>query len=87
MTVPNAHPHRSGNVAVVHNGIIENFRDIREEMEAAGLYACALAYNAEALAVLTVSDHLKDGSSDLTADERETLFQGALEVAVAALKA
>ncbi|MHA6525675.1 purine-nucleoside phosphorylase [Tessaracoccus sp. G1721] len=57
------------------------------EMEAAGLYACALAHNAEALAVLTVSDHLKDGSSDLTADERETLFQGALEVAVAALKA
>ena len=57
------------------------------EMEAAGLYACALANDAEALAVLTVSDHLKDGSADLSADERETLFQGALEVAVAALKA
>lgn len=57
------------------------------EMEAAGLYACALANNAEALAVLTVSDHLKDGSSDLSAEERETLFEGALEVAVAALKA
>ncbi|MDH5531524.1 MAG: glutamine--fructose-6-phosphate aminotransferase, partial [Paracoccaceae bacterium] len=37
VTVPNAHPHRSGNVAVVHNGIIENFRDIREEMAAKGL--------------------------------------------------
>ena len=57
------------------------------EMEAAGLYACALANDAEALAVLTVSDHLKDGSADLSADERETLFQGALEAAVAALKA
>lgn len=56
------------------------------EMEAAGLYACALANRAEALAVLTVSDHLKDGAADLTADERETLFQGALEVAVAALR-
>ncbi len=29
-TEVNAHPHRSGNVAVVHNGIIENFRDLRE---------------------------------------------------------
>ncbi|MFZ1727438.1 MAG: glutamine--fructose-6-phosphate transaminase (isomerizing) [Albidovulum sp.] len=37
VTVPNAHPHRSGKVAVVHNGIIENFRDIREEMTAKGL--------------------------------------------------
>jgi len=28
--VENAHPHRSGGVAVVHNGIIENFRELRE---------------------------------------------------------
>ena len=36
-TVGNAHPHRSGPVAVVHNGIIENFRDLREELAAQGL--------------------------------------------------
>ncbi|SFJ29770.1 glutamine--fructose-6-phosphate transaminase (isomerizing) [Jannaschia pohangensis] len=30
-SVPNAHPHRAGRVAVVHNGIIENFRTLREE--------------------------------------------------------
>lgn len=57
------------------------------EMEAAGLYACALTHDAEALGVMTVSDHLKDGSGDLTADERETLFQGALDVAIAGLNA
>ncbi|NEU34267.1 glutamine--fructose-6-phosphate aminotransferase, partial [bacterium LRH843] len=28
-TVTNAHPHKSGQVAVVHNGIIENFRELR----------------------------------------------------------
>ena len=28
-TVENAHPHRAGSVAVVHNGIIENWRDLR----------------------------------------------------------
>ncbi|RLL71856.1 glutamine--fructose-6-phosphate transaminase (isomerizing) [Paenirhodobacter hankyongi] len=38
-TVGNAHPHRSGPVAVVHNGIIENFRELREEAAAAGLTA------------------------------------------------
>ncbi|WCR09388.1 glutamine--fructose-6-phosphate transaminase (isomerizing) [Paracoccus stylophorae] len=36
-TEANAHPHRHGPVAVVHNGIIENFRDLRDELIAAGL--------------------------------------------------
>ena len=35
----NSHPHRdtTGRVAVVHNGIIENFADLRRELEAAGI--------------------------------------------------
>ena len=32
----NAHPHMSGKVAIVHNGIIENFRELREDMQAQG---------------------------------------------------
>src|SRR4029079_14831368 len=32
----NAHPHRSGRVAVVHNGIIENYRALKAELEAEG---------------------------------------------------
>lgn len=32
----NAHPHVAGSVAVVHNGIIENYRALREELSAAG---------------------------------------------------
>ena len=36
-TTQNAHPHASGPVAVVHNGIIENFRELRAELTAAGL--------------------------------------------------
>ncbi|PKQ11917.1 MAG: glutamine--fructose-6-phosphate transaminase (isomerizing) [Alphaproteobacteria bacterium HGW-Alphaproteobacteria-1] len=35
-TEKNAHPHRAGPVAVVHNGIIENFRELRAELAAAG---------------------------------------------------
>ena len=33
----NAHPHRAGPVAVVHNGIIENFRELRIELAGYGL--------------------------------------------------
>ena len=32
----NAHPHMSGKVAIVHNGIIENFRELRDELQADG---------------------------------------------------
>ncbi|HEY5347204.1 MAG TPA: glutamine--fructose-6-phosphate transaminase (isomerizing) [Rhizomicrobium sp.] len=32
----NAHPHASKRVAIVHNGIIENFRELREELIAKG---------------------------------------------------
>jgi len=36
-SVGDAHPRRSCPVAVVHNGIIENFRELREELAAHGL--------------------------------------------------
>jgi glucosamine--fructose-6-phosphate aminotransferase (isomerizing) len=32
----NAHPHRAGGVAIVHNGIIENYGELRRELEAVG---------------------------------------------------
>ncbi len=34
----NAHPHQdcTGNITVIHNGIIENFRELRDELEARG---------------------------------------------------
>ncbi|WOR14164.1 glutamine--fructose-6-phosphate transaminase (isomerizing) [Hyphomonas sp. FCG-A18] len=35
-TTTNAHPHVSGPVALVHNGIIENFRTLRGELEGKG---------------------------------------------------
>ncbi|MEY1555033.1 glutamine--fructose-6-phosphate transaminase (isomerizing) [Yoonia sp. R2331] len=36
-TVSNAHPHAATGVAVVHNGIIENFRELREFLAAQGI--------------------------------------------------
>jgi glucosamine--fructose-6-phosphate aminotransferase (isomerizing) len=35
-TENNAHPHATENLAVVHNGIIENFRELRHDLEAQG---------------------------------------------------
>jgi glucosamine--fructose-6-phosphate aminotransferase (isomerizing) len=35
-TVGNAHPHVAGSVALVHNGIIENFKPLRDELIADG---------------------------------------------------
>ncbi|QDH14210.1 glutamine--fructose-6-phosphate transaminase (isomerizing) [Formicincola oecophyllae] len=35
-TANNAHPHKVGDVAVVHNGIIENYAELKAELEAKG---------------------------------------------------
>ena len=51
-TVANAHPHQSGPVAVVHNGIIENFQELRRELAEAGL-AFESETDTETVALLT----------------------------------
>jgi glucosamine--fructose-6-phosphate aminotransferase (isomerizing) len=53
----NAHPHANERVAVVHNGIIENFRELREELKAKG-HAFASETDSEVVAHL-VADGLK----------------------------
>ncbi|MEL7529206.1 MAG: glutamine--fructose-6-phosphate transaminase (isomerizing), partial [Pseudomonadota bacterium] len=35
-TVSNAHPHQAGSVAIVHNGIIENYLELRDEVVSNG---------------------------------------------------
>lgn len=54
------------------------------DMESAGLYGAAAEFGREALTVLTVSDHLRDHGQDMSVEDRETKFQGALTLAVAA---
>ena len=69
-TTLNAHPHRSGPVAVVHNGIIENFRDLRTELTAAGL-TFESETDTETVALLT--RHLMDQGRTPVEAARETL--------------
>jgi purine-nucleoside phosphorylase len=59
------------------------FGVIGVEMEAAELYTLAAKYGVEALAVLTVSDHLVT-HEDTTAEEREKTFRSMIEVGLAA---
>src|ERR1700742_1482191 len=60
-TETNAHPHASPRLAVVHNGIIENFRALRQELTAKG-YAFATETNSE-IAAFVVEDELSKGKS------------------------
>ncbi|MGR3494250.1 glutamine--fructose-6-phosphate transaminase (isomerizing) [Citreimonas sp.] len=50
-TERNAHPHRAGSVAVVHNGIIENYKALREILAADG-YAPETDTDTETVALL-----------------------------------
>lgn len=63
---------------------LADYGTLAVEMEAAGLYGIAAEHDREALAVLTISDHLLDGSRDMSAEEREQNFGRALRLAVAA---
>jgi glutamine---fructose-6-phosphate transaminase (isomerizing) len=67
-SVGNAHPHKSGPVAVVHNGIIENFRELREELKAAGL-SFESETDTETVALLT-RFYLDQGLTPREATER-----------------
>ncbi|MCB4797319.1 purine-nucleoside phosphorylase [Neotamlana laminarinivorans] len=51
------------------------------EMEAAGLYTVAAKHNANALAILTISDSLVTGEKT-TSKERETTFKNMIEIAL-----
>ncbi len=66
-TVTNAHPHQSGPVAVVHNGIIENFRDLRQEMAAEGI-GSQTDTDTETI-VLLARHHMASGKSPRQAAE------------------
>jgi glucosamine--fructose-6-phosphate aminotransferase (isomerizing) len=60
-TENNAHPHTDGKVAVVHNGIIENFQEIKAELSAKGR-EFATETDTEVVVHL-VSDFLDQGKS------------------------
>ncbi|WP_339538481.1 glutamine--fructose-6-phosphate transaminase (isomerizing) [Pseudomonas sp. RA_15y_Pfl2_54] len=77
----NAHPHFSGDIAVVHNGIIENHEALREQLKALG-YVFTSDTDTEVIAHL-LSEKLKE-QPDLTAALKATVkeLHGAYGLAV-----
>jgi glutamine---fructose-6-phosphate transaminase (isomerizing) len=65
-TEVNAHPHRQGKVSVIHNGIIENHLELRNELEAHG---CRFASetDTEIFAHLADREMAKPGATDFRA--------------------
>ena len=93
--VSNAHPHQAGPVAVVHNGIIENYRELREKLAAAGA-TFVTETDTETVALLT-QHYMQNGMEPVdaakkTLDELEGayalcfLFEGEQDLIVAARK-
>ncbi|MEZ5655867.1 MAG: glutamine--fructose-6-phosphate transaminase (isomerizing) [Sphingobium sp.] len=60
-TTSNAHPHATGEVALVHNGIIENFKPLRDELLAKGRHFDSQT-DSEVVAHL-ISDLVEQGAS------------------------
>ncbi len=66
----NAHPHVAGNICVVHNGIIENYAELRDRLQKDG-YQFASETDTEIAAQL-INSHLSKGSDLLSAVKAAT---------------
>ena len=94
-SVKNAHPHRAGKVAVVHNGIIENFRELRAFLAENGI-GYETDTDTETVALLT-EYFLRQGNAPVEAAKQTIarlegayalcfLFEGEEDLLVAARK-
>ncbi|MEM8787827.1 MAG: glutamine--fructose-6-phosphate transaminase (isomerizing) [Pseudomonadota bacterium] len=76
----NAHPHRAGPVAVVHNGIVENFRALRDELQAAGI-GCETDTDTEVVAQLTALEMAKGAAPEAAVRAVLPRLEGAFALA------
>jgi len=77
----NAHPHRAGSIVVVHNGIIENYLGLKEQLQAAG-HEFSSQTDTEVIAHL-VEERLKTaGSFEVAVRTALQELQGAFAVCI-----
>ena len=80
-TESNAHPHATARVAIVHNGIIENFRELREELIGRG-HKFESQTDSEVAAHL-ITDNLDNGMTpDAAAKAAVARLTGAYSIAM-----
>ena len=66
--------------------VMEKYGILGVEMEAAGLYGAAVEYGARALAICTVTDHIRTGAA-LDSQERQSSLDDMIRLALNAVKA
>ena len=76
----NAHPHATAKVAVVHNGIIENFRELRDELTKAG-YSFTSQTDTEVVPVLVTAYMDKGASAQEAVFKTVARLEGAFAIA------
>ena len=76
----NAHPHQAGSVAVVHNGIVENFKELREELAQLGL-PYKTDTDTETVALLAQYHLLQGDSPTFAAQKTVARLEGAFALA------
>ena len=71
----NAHPHssNSGKIAIVHNGIVENFEELKKQLESEG-------YNFKSETDSEVIANLLQKNYELTKDVKETILKTVSEI-------
>jgi glucosamine--fructose-6-phosphate aminotransferase (isomerizing) len=80
-TEANAHPHASGRVMAVHNGIIENFAELKAELQGKG--RSFESQTDTEVAVQLIAQNLDEGAEPLAAFQAALArFQGAYALAV-----
>jgi glutamine---fructose-6-phosphate transaminase (isomerizing) len=82
-TTPNAHPHYSndGRIALIHNGIIENYQELRDELRAEGFHF-ASETDTETLVHLMDREFKKSGDMERAVRDSLGQVRGAYSVAV-----
>ncbi|MCF6303738.1 MAG: glutamine--fructose-6-phosphate transaminase (isomerizing), partial [Devosiaceae bacterium] len=79
-TESNAHPHATPKVSVVHNGIIENYRDLREQLANDG-YKAQTETDSEIVALLTTREIDNGASPTLAVANTLKMLRGAFGLA------
>ncbi len=82
-SVPNAHPHRSGDIYLVHNGIIENYKALKAELKG---HTFKSQTDSEVLAALIDSFYDKDTSLDAAVTQALQLVEGTYGIAVISVR-
>jgi glucosamine--fructose-6-phosphate aminotransferase (isomerizing) len=77
----NAHPHQFSNFAVVHNGIIENYRDLKKTLEQKG-YNFISETDTEVIPFLLYDFYKKTPDMLLAIKELTSLLEGSYAIAI-----